>query len=155
MVSDVTKGITSGAVGTAALNITTYLDMALRGRPGSQVPAEDVRKVTEIAGLQLAQQGRDRETAQNRRQALGSLMGYVTGLGVGALYGLVRTRLGSVPLPAAASGLGLAAMAGSDVPSTLLGVTDPTTWSAKSWASDLVPHLAYGIATALAYEALE
>jgi hypothetical protein len=32
-------------------------------------------------------------------------------------------------------------------------VTDPRTWPADSWASDLGPHLAYGLATAAAYEA--
>jgi hypothetical protein len=29
-------------------------------------------------------------------------------------------------------------------PMTLLGVTDPRSWSAADWASDLAPHLAYG-----------
>ena len=29
-------------------------------------------------------------------------------------------------------------------PMTVLGVTDPRTWSATDWISDLVPHLAYG-----------
>ncbi len=154
MLADIAKGITSGAVGTAALNITTYLDMALRGRPQSQVPAKDARRLAEIAGVELGEEGTDGSKATNRRQALGSLMGYVTGLGVGALYGVVRSRVRSIPLPAAAPSLGLAAMAGSDVPSVLLGVTDPRKWSAKSWASDVLPHLAYGAATALAFEAL-
>jgi hypothetical protein len=55
---------------------------------------------------------------------------------------------------AAAAGLGLAAMAASDLPATALGVTDPRTWGAAGWASDLLPHLAYGLATAAVYEAL-
>ena len=37
---------------------------------------------------------------------------------------------------------------------TALGVTDPRTWGAAGWVSDLLPHLAYGLATATVYEAL-
>jgi hypothetical protein len=28
-------------------------------------------------------------------------------------------------------------------PMTALGITDPRTWDVSSWATDLVPHLAY------------
>jgi len=37
---------------------------------------------------------------------------------------------------------------------TALGLTDPREWSASDWASDVVPHLAYGAVAALVYEAL-
>jgi hypothetical protein len=30
----------------------------------------------------------------------------------------------------------------------------PRTWGAAGWASDLLPHLVYGLATATVYEAL-
>jgi hypothetical protein len=30
---------------------------------------------------------------------------------------------------------------------TVLGVTDPRTWSASDWMSDVVPHVAYGAVT--------
>lgn len=79
-------------------------------------------------------------------------MGYATGLSVGALFGLVRPRFPSLPIPVAAVGIGAAAMATSDVPMALLGVSDPRTWPASSWMADIVPHLASGLATALAYE---
>jgi hypothetical protein len=59
------------------------------------------------------------------------------------------------PRPAAAGlGLGLPAIAWSDLPATALRVTDPRTWGAAGWASDLLPHLADGLATATVYEAL-
>jgi len=29
-----------------------------------------------------------------------------------------------------------------------LGVSDPRSWGATDWASDVVPHLAYGLVTA-------
>ena len=67
---------------------------------------------------------------------------------------MLRKRLvASSPIPVA--GVGLAAMAGSDVPATRLGVTDPMSWSESSWASDIIPHLAYGVVvTAVVFEAL-
>lgn len=153
MVSNVLKGAVSGAAGTAALNAVTYLDMAIRARPASPVPEKDVQKLADMAGVELSKEGNG-DRAANRRQALGSLLGFATGIGVGAIYGALRPRMQEAPLPVAASGLGLAAMAGSDVPSTLLGATNPKTWDASSWAADIVPHLAYGLATAAVYEAL-
>jgi hypothetical protein len=96
----------------------------------------------------------DSERAGNRRSGLGALFGYGVGLGIGAAYGLLRPQLPGLPRPVAATGLGLAAMATSDVPATALGVTDPRAWGAVGWASDLLPHLAYGLATASVYEAL-
>ena len=39
---------------------------------------------------------------------------------------------------------GAGALLDGNGPMTLLGVTDPRSWSASDWASDLAPHLAYG-----------
>ena len=146
----VLTGIAAGAVGTVALNATTYADMALRGRPSSIVPSQVVERLAAKAGIDLS--GED-STTQNRKSGLGALSGYVVGLGVGGAYGLVRPLLGDVSGLRAGAVLGLAAMAGSDVPATALGVTDPRQWGAGSWASDVIPHLAYGLVTAAAFEA--
>lgn len=78
----------------------------------------------------------------------------MTGLGVGAAYGLLRGGDDSFPAVAAGPLIGVAAMAGSDVPATVLGVTDPTSWDLTSWLSDVAPHLAYGLTTACVYQAL-
>ncbi|MFE1452948.1 hypothetical protein [Streptomyces olivaceoviridis] len=90
------------------------------------------------------------EDEEHREEALGALLGYVTGLGVGAAYGLAR-RGGDLPVWAAGPLLAAAAMAGSDLPATALKGTDPTTWSLASWVSDIVPHLAYGFTAASVY----
>jgi hypothetical protein len=125
------------------------------GRPASSLPAEVAGALAERAGVELAAGGNDSESAGNRRSGLGALLGYGVGLGVGGAYGLLRSRLpGQLRPRAAAAGLGLAAMAASDLPATALGVTDPRTWGAAGWVSDLLPHLAYGLATATVYEAL-
>jgi len=61
--------------------------------------------------------------------------------------------LRSVPVGLAGAGAGLAAMAGSDVPTSLLGATSPREWSPSDWVADLVPHLAYGFTTAVVFDA--
>ncbi|MGW2458122.1 hypothetical protein ACWC2M_03660 [Streptomyces sp. NPDC001761] len=144
-----TKGLLAGAAGTAALNVVSYGDMLLRGRGSSGVPATIAGKLAGGAGVRLGE-GEDKE---HREEALGALLGYVTGLGVGAAYGLAR-RDGNLPVLAAGPLLAAAAMAGSDLPATALKVTDPTTWSLTSWVSDIVPHLAYGFTAASVYRAL-
>jgi hypothetical protein len=150
-------GLAAGAAGTAALNIVTYLDMAGRGRPSSSVPADVAGELAGAAGVELASgQGEEaQEAAGNRREGIGALLGYVTGLGVGAAYGALRAGLERLPLPLAAAGVGAAAMAGSDVPATALGVTDPRSWPPSSWVADILPHLAYGVVTVFTYDWLD
>jgi hypothetical protein len=142
-------GVAAGAAGTTALNAVTYLDMAARARPASTTPYETVRRAQELTGRSLG----DGEDAEHRRSALGALLGIAAGLATGAAYGLVRPRLRHVPLGVLGVGAGVAANVGTTGPMAALGVTDPRTWPAESWLSDLVPHLAYGLATAAAFEA--
>lgn len=144
------SGVLAGAVGTAAINATTYLDMAVRGRPASPMPQQAVRRIADLAGISLG----DGQTADNRRQGLAPMLGFATGVGTGAVYGLLRTFVPKMPLPVAAVGLGAAAMAGSGLPATLLGVTDPGSWSGSDWLADVVPHLVYGLVTAATFDAL-
>jgi len=144
----IAAGVAAGAVGTVALNTVTYLDMLVRGRPASNVPADAARKL--LAGVYLG----DDDTAPSRQEALGALLGVVTGLGVGAIYGLIRSRV-YVPSPAADLCLAAGVMMGSDLPLTALGLTDPRRWDATGWAADLLPHLAYGVAASAAYRVLD
>lgn len=153
MIRQVLMGTAAGAVGTVALNFATYVDMAVRARPSSNVPAKIVAAGAEKLGVDLSGEGSADANVQNRRTGLGALSGYMVGLGVGTTYGLLRLRVRDVPQPLAAVGLGTIAMAASDVPATLLGVTDPRTWSRTSWAADIIPHLAYGTFTAISYDA--
>lgn len=165
MLRRILAGLGAGAIGTVALNVTTYLDMVLRGRSASDVPARTAGKLADMAGVDLGNsagaaagenpdQRRARAAAESRRTGVGALLGYATGLGVGALFGLLSPIVGRAPLPATGLLLGAAAMAGSDVPTTSLGVTDPRRWGAPGWMADIVPHLAYGLFTALAFRTL-
>lgn len=162
MLHRLVAGLVAGAVGTVALNVTSYLDMTLRGRAPSDVPANAIAKLAGMAGVDLAPdpdgQGPDakraRDVAESRRIGIGALFGYATGLTVGALYGLLSPVLRRVPAPLVALLIGVAAMAGSDVPSATLGATDPRKWGAPGWLADIVPHLAYGTFTALVFRAV-
>lgn len=144
---DLLRGAVAGAAGTFALNATTYLDMALRGRPSSGMPAKAAGQLAEQVGVHLG----EGDPADNRREGIGALLGLATGLGWGAVYGLVRSRV-DLPLVPAALALAVAAMVGSDAPMVAEGLTDPRTWGVSGWVSDAVPHLAYGFVVAAAYE---
>ncbi|HEX6075190.1 MAG TPA: hypothetical protein VFZ32_08000 [Micromonosporaceae bacterium] len=142
------RGLVAGAVGTTALEAAGYLDMAVRGRPASRTPERSVRRLARTAGLDL---GRGRR-ARNRRTALGALLGYATGAGVGAGYAVLkRDRMPGRLAPVTLAG---AAMLAANGPMSALGITDPRRWSAQDWAADVLPHLAYGVATATTYRML-
>ena len=141
-------GLVAGAAGTTALNLITYLDMTLRGRPASELPTLAAHALAGKLGVPLGAG----EAGDNRASAAGALLGMTSGLGVGAGYAaLSQSR--ARPLLASA-GLAAAAMAASDGPMVALGLTDPRTWKPADWISDLLPHLAYGLAVAVTFRAL-
>lgn len=155
MIGSAWRGMIAGAAGTAALNVATYMDMAIRGRSSSGAPAKMVDTVAKKVQLPLSPQGvgSEDETAKNRESGLGALLGYVNGLGTGALYGLVRSQFDEVPVPVASVLVGLTAMAASDVPLISLKLSNPKQWSLSSWLADIIPHLVYGVVTVVIYEA--
>jgi hypothetical protein len=149
--SGLLHGAIAGLVGTASLHATTYLDMAVRGRPASQVPSDTVRRLAGAVGSGLADDGD--EQAANRREGLGALLGFANGVGVGAVYGVLasrhdRSRSADPFLVAAAT------MIVSNLGAARLGVTDPRAWSLDDWLTDVVPHVVFGLATAATYAAL-
>ncbi|MGO4807827.1 hypothetical protein AB4089_22220 [Arthrobacter sp. 2MCAF15] len=145
-------GAVAGAAGTTALNTLTYFDMVWRARPASSTPEATVEKLADVSGITIP--GTEEERA-NRVAGLGPLTGLAVGVGAGAVLGLARTAgyrpglLGS-SLTAAAG-----ALIASNAPMTVLGITDPRTWSLTDWASDILPHLAYGLVTGAALQALD
>jgi hypothetical protein len=147
-------GMVAGAVGTTMLNVVTYLDMAMRGRPPSEVPEKVVDELTNKLDLSLEGTG-DREVASNRRSTLGALMGFASGMAWGSIYGAVHPSVGKVPPAVRSAGLGMAVMAGNDAPAIAMRATDPTEWGVAGWISDITPHIVYGVATVASYERLE
>jgi hypothetical protein len=147
-------GSVAGAAGTAALNVATYTDMAVRGRASSDTPAALVKTVATSAGIEAL--SADEATAANRRSGVGALLGYANGLGLGTAYGVIRPLVRPwIPVPLAGLVIGATAMAMSDVPATRAGITDPRTWGTAGWLADIVPHALYGLALAATFEAFD
>lgn len=147
------RGVLAGAAGTTALNAATYLDMALRGRPGSSTPEQVVDRGAELLKVSLAD---SEEKKQARESGIGALLGAVAGVGTGAVLGLLR---GATAHPRGraetVTTAWLIAMVAGNGPMTVLGITDPRSWAAKDWLADVVPHLAYAVTTAATMEAFE
>jgi len=142
------RGAAAGAAGTTVLNVVTYLDMAVRGRPASSTPETTVEKLAQTAHLTIPGDGVKRAS---RVEGLGALTGLVAGVGVGGLLGLARAsgfRAGTLLTT-------LTVLVSTNGPMTVLGVTDPRTWSAVDWISDLVPHLAYAAVVTTTMDALD
>jgi hypothetical protein len=130
----------------------TYLDMAVRGRGTSSTPKDTVRKLSELAGVQIPGGGAEWD---NRIEGLAPLTGIVSGVGTGSVLGVARAsglRRGVVAATGAATAL---ALVGTNGPMTVLGITDPRSWSATDWVSDVVPHLVYGFVTAAVLHGLD
>ncbi|MEV4482107.1 hypothetical protein [Micromonospora coxensis] len=147
--SGLVDGAIAGAVGSAALNVVSYLDMVVRARPASSTPDETARRLAETTHVDLGPEDR----AVNRRSGLGPVLGYGMGIAVGALLGALaggrRASLSVAPVLA-----GGTVMAISDGSMTALGVTDPRAWRRTDWIADIVPHLAYGMAAAATWNRL-
>ena len=150
MTSTIGRGVLAGAVGTTLLNAVTYLDMALRGRPASSTPEDTVSHALDAAGLRLPG---DEETRSNRLAGIAPLAGLATGVCVGTGYGVAAGLTGTPRTLPGGLLVGAAAMAGANGPMAVLGTSDPRAWSAADWASDVVPHVAYGLVTAFTYRA--
>lgn len=168
MANRIVAGMVAGAAGTLALNVAGYVDMLVRGRPASRLPADVAGKLAEEIGLPLdfdieldasASDDDDEDDVNvrlaSRQEALGALLGYANGMGIGAAYGILRLVLPRPPTWLAGAALGSLAMAASDYPATRLGLTDPQTWSRADWMADVVPHMAFGVVTAATFEAIK
>ena len=142
------RGAAAGAAGTTALNVVAYLDMALRGRPASSTPQRTVERLAETAHVSIPGEGVERTS---RLEGLGALTGLVAGVGVGGLLGLARAagfRAGTLLTTATV-------LVSTNGPMTVLGITDPRTWSRTDWVSDIVPHLAYAAVVTSTMDALD
>ncbi|MFC8102341.1 hypothetical protein [Streptomyces sp. NPDC057363] len=143
MIRTIARGCAAGAAGTTALNAMTYADMALRGRPASSTPEVVIDTITTRLGCPVP----DTRDRGNRLTGLGALSGIAVGTGTGAAVSLIRRAGVRVPVWLGGLLTGALAMALTDAPMARLGVSDPRTWSARDWASDVVPHIAYGLVT--------
>lgn len=138
------QGLVAGVAGTAAMTASSTLEMRLREREPSTVPARAAAKVLRL-------EIEDPEQLER----LGVVVHWAYGTGWGAVRGL----LGAAGLrgPAAAGAL-LAAVWGSDLvmlPALGVGVPPVWRWGATEVAIDALHHVVYATATSVAYELLD
>lgn len=137
------RGLLAGAAGTAAMTVSSTIEMRLRGRAASTAPADASAKVLGIEAF-------TDDAAQNRFSTLVH-WGYGTG------WGVVHGVLDLAGLaPAKATAAHLAAIWGNEaVMLPALEVAPPFwTWGATEVAIDVWHHVVYAVATGIAYEAL-
>ena len=139
-------GGVAGAAGTTALNVITYLDIAVRGRPASTTPERTVEALARLFHLTVPGTG---DVLANRLAGLGALTGYAAGIGMGLILGLAYSLGWRPSLVIATLTATALALIGTNGPIIALGVTDPRTWGVVGWISDLIPHFGYGLVTAL------
>ena len=138
------KGLVAGAVGTAAMTLSSTIEMKVRNRGGSTTPADAARKVLGIEKFES-------DVAEER---FGELVHWAYGTGWGVVRGVLRT-LGLGPRLATLAHFG-AVYGTEQVMLPELDVAPPATeWGAKEIGVDLLHHLVYVLATALAYESLD
>lgn len=149
-------GALAGAAGSAVLDITTYADMAIRGRPPSELPQKMVKEIAHRAHVSPFDKPDEQlsESDKHRETAFGALLGYADGLSVGAAYGAMRPAMRNVSWFWAGVALAVLTMTLSEGSATALKQTDPRKWGLSGWIGDLVPRFVYGWVTALTFDSL-
>lgn len=143
MAADIGRGLVAGLVGTAAMTVSSTVEMKLRGRQGSTAPADAAAKVLGIEGF-------CDEGAKNRFST-------IVHWAYGTAWGIPRGVLAAAGLgPVAATAAHGAALWGSEqVMLPALGVAPPLwEWGALEVAIDAGHHVVYTLATSVAFEAL-
>ena len=141
--SDFGKGIFAGVAGTAAMTMSSTIEMKARGRPASSTPALAAAKVLGVEPVD-----------EEAKERFSNLVHWGYGTAWGGARGLLAAAGLSGP---AATAVHLGAVWGSEqVMLPALGVTAPLTeWGVKEVAIDALHHLVYAGATGVAYSLLE
>jgi hypothetical protein len=133
------RGLVAGVIGTAAMTVSSTLEMRLAGRGASTVPAD---AAATVLGVHPTDEGEARFNSLSH-------------WGYGTAWGAVRGLLGLLPVPApAASVLHLGAVWGAEqavLPALEVGAP-VWKYGGKAVATDAVHHTVYAIATGLAHE---
>lgn len=141
--ADFGKGLFAGVAGTAAMTVSSTLEMKLSGRPASQTPAQAAEAVLQV-------EPKDEESEAQ----FSNLVHWGYGTGWGAVRGLLASTGLSGPVATAAH-LGLV-WGAEQVVLPALDVSAPVfKYGAKATATDLLHHTVYAAATGLAYSYLD
>ena len=141
--SDVGKGLFAGLAGTAAMTVSSTVEMKLSGRDASQTPAEAAEEVLDVQP--------ENEESEAR---FSNLVHWGYGTGWGAVRGLLESA-GVSGISATAAHLVLV-WGSEQVILPALNVSAPVfKYGGKAIATDLLHHTVYATATGLAYSWLE
>lgn len=143
MAADFGKGLFAGVAGTAAMTVSSTLEMKLSGRGASRTPAEAAEKVLDV-------EPEDEETEAR----FSNLVHWGYGTGWGGARGLLDSAGLSGPTATVAH---LALVWGSEqVVLPALNVSAPVfKYGSKATATDLFHHVVYATVTGLAYSYLD
>ena len=141
--ADVGKGLFAGAAGTAAMTVSSTLEMKLSGRGASQTPAQAAEAVLDVE-----------PTDDDSEARFSNLVHWGYGTGWGSVRGLLASAGLSGPLATMAH-LGLV-WGAEQVVLPALNVSAPVfKYGGKATATDLLHHVVYATATGLAYSYLD
>ncbi len=141
--ADFGKGLFAGAAGTAAMTVSSTLEMKLSGRGASQTPAQAAEEV-------LGVEPEDEETEAQ----FSNLVHWGYGTAWGGARGILASAGLSGPVATAAH-LGLV-WGAEQVILPALNVSAPVfKYGGKATATDLFHHTVYATATGLAYAYLD
>jgi hypothetical protein len=140
---DFGKGIFAGFAGTAAMTLSSTIEMKVRGRPASSTPALAAAKVLGVEPVD-----------EEAKERFSNLVHWGYGTAWGGARGLLAAAGLSGP---AATTVHFGAVWGSEqVMLPALGVTPPLTeWGVKEVAIDALHHLVYAGATGVVYSLLD
>lgn len=136
------RGLVAGAAGTALMTVATTVEMKLRGRAPSAVPAD---AATKVLGVE--------PTGEREKERFSNLVHWAYGTAWGSLRGLLAAA--GLPGPAAATVHFAAVWGGGLVLLPRLEVAPPVRqWGPSAVALDAAHHLVYACGASLAYAAL-
>ena len=141
--ASVGKGFFAGFAGTAAMTVSSTLEMKIRGRPRSSAPADAASKVLGV---------------EPKGEAGEARFSNLVHWGYGTSWGAVRGLFDEAGLDGlSATTAHFAAVWGSEqIMLPALGVAPPLwQWGAKEVAIDAFHHLVYAGATGVAYAVLD
>ena len=137
------KGLFAGLAGTAAMTVSSTLEMKLSGRAASETPAQAAEKVLDVE-----------PNSDESEARFSNLVHWGYGTGWGGVRGLLASAGLSGPAATAAH-LGLV-WGGEQVVLPALDVSAPVfRYGGKATATDLLHHVVYATATGLAYAYLD
>lgn len=133
------RGLFAGVVGTAAMTLSSTVEMKLRGREASSAPVDTATKVLGVE-----------PTGKDEKARFANLVHWAYGTSWGAVRGLLDAT-GLHGLPAASTHLGL--VWGTElVTLPKLEVVPPVKeWGTTEVAIDALHHSVYAAATSLAF----